>query len=305
MIIFPKEKPDRIIETILSKIHFFGDKVYKVYKKEKHIPSNFADPQFRKDFYDADFAWNSTMAPKTYLELAEYIDANGEKDTCIVMNKIKTPSLHELLLEGKVSEDDLRIVTREMIERIKSLTELRRHTMPDLFSKSYVELDLMNLEYIRDWLYLSEELISKKEIDGHIDYLKNFIKNQPYFRDFDLSNYVTSIDSHTENILHENGKVDFIDSMPPVRDWRVQNLLYVINRPATDVVVLGGEGLANSTAMYDEYKKITGMRTDAEIIAYLQVVAALIQVSYFFLRKNKKFAQKFLDFAKKRMQDLK
>lgn len=304
MINFPQGKPDKVIETILSRIYFFGDTVYKVYKKVNHVPSDFTNPEFRKQFYDADFAWNHTMSPAMYTELGEFVDAEGSTDLCIVMKKADKPSLHELLLVEAVNETDLRVVAREMMTRIKALTVTRRGSMPDLFAKPYVDLDKMNLEYIRDWLYLSEKLISKSEVDAYIDLLKNFVSTEAYFKNFNVNDYVTSIDSHTENILYRDGEVDFIDSMPPVRDWRVQNMLYVLSRTVADVVVLGKGDITTSTVIYDEYEKAYSTKVQPHIVAYLQTVAAFIQITYFTLRGNEEFAKLFFNFAKNRIRDI-
>ena len=49
-------RPDQIIETLLSKLFFFGDQVFKIYKNEKNSVIESTKLQ-RAEFYSQDFLW--------------------------------------------------------------------------------------------------------------------------------------------------------------------------------------------------------------------------------------------------------
>ena len=174
--------------------------------------------------------------------------------------------------------------------------------MEDLFDMSYVDFDLQNLESTREWLYMTPDFIPKSEADSVIDKLKTFVASYPFFKNFKNDGYLASIDNHTGNILFIDNKVNFIDSMPPMRIWRIQSEAYSISRPATDLEVLVGKEYAD--AMFSKFEEVRNTKLDPKIRAYLQVVAALIQAPYMYVLKETEFAQKFWDFAKKRIQEI-
>src|ERR1700722_11050109 len=70
-------KPERTIETLISKLFFFGNDVYKVYKYKTYYFGDFTDDRFRHEFYHDDFLWNNTMAPNIYIRLGYVKDNNG------------------------------------------------------------------------------------------------------------------------------------------------------------------------------------------------------------------------------------
>src|SRR4030042_4195619 len=124
--------PDKVVETIVSKIFFYGDKVYKIYKYEKFFFGDFSDQDFRKKFYNEDFYWNNTMAPHVYLSLWG-VKKNSDKyrltnlseaeDFFIEMKKFDDDkNLTNLLLKKNMGEEDLAKIVSDMTSRIKKLT---------------------------------------------------------------------------------------------------------------------------------------------------------------------------------------
>jgi aminoglycoside phosphotransferase family enzyme len=306
-------KPDRVIETLISKLYFFGDDVYKVYKYNKAFFGDFSDDRFRHEFYHNDFTWNNTMAPDIYLKLGymkknkdTFIEATHDtsEDYYILMKKIDdSQTLFNLIRKNNFKKEDLELITSEMFDRTEKLTEIKRTDTQDLFDMSYVDLDLQNLESTREWLYMTPDFIPKDEADSIINNIKNFVATYPYFMKFDKKGYLASIDNHGGNILFTNGKVNFIDSMPPMRIWRIQSDAYSISRPATDLEVLAGKEYAD--VMFEKFEEIRNTKLDPKVRAYLQVVAALIQAPYLYVLREVEFAQKFWNFAKRKVQKLK
>ncbi len=299
-------KPERIIETLLSKLFFFGDDVYKVYKSNKAFFGDFSDGLFRKSFYNDDFIWNNTMAPDVYIKLGRVKEEEGvlvetssddAEDYYILMKKIDdTQTLFNLIKSGGVKKEDLEFISSEMYSRVQKLTEKKKEDMSELFNTSYVDLDLKNLGTTREWLRMAPELISDSEADSIIETLRNFVSTSLVFKDFNTEGYFASIDNHTGNILFYDDKVNFIDSMPPMDIWRVQNPAYVISRPATDLEVLIDKEHAD--IMFAKFEECMNAKIDPKMKAYLQINAALIQAPYLCVLKENDYAQKFWDFAK-------
>ena len=299
-------KPERIIETLLSKLFFFGDDVYKVYKHNKAFFGDFSDSSFRRSFYNDDFIWNNTMAPDVYIKLG-YVKENGDilvetlsddaQDYYILMKKIDdSQTLFNLIKNGEAKKEDLEFISSEMYSRVQKLTEKKKADMSELFGTTYAELDLRNLGTTREWLRMAPDLISNSEADSIIETLRNFVLTSLVFKDFNTEEYFASIDNHTGNILFYDGKVNFIDSMPPMDIWRVQNPAYVISRPATDFEVLIDKEHAD--IMFAKFEECMNAKIDPKMKAYLQIIAALIQAPYLCVLKENEYAQKFWDFAK-------
>ncbi len=305
-------KPDRVIETLISKLFFFDDFVYKVYKYNKAFFGNFSDDRFRHEFYHNDFTWNNTMAPDIYLKLG-YVKNDTDtvietthdssEDYYILMRKIDdSQTLLKLIRKNSLQKSDLDLITREMFKRLEKLTEIKRTDMEDLFDMTYVDLELQNMESTREWLYMASDFISKTEIDSLVEKLKAFIQSNPFFKNFDKNSYLACIDNHGGNILFAEGKVNFIDSMPPMRIWRIQSDAYSISRPATDFEVLLSKEYAD--VMFAEFEKVRHTKLDSKVRAYLQTAAALIQAPYLYILKEPEDAQKFWNFAKNKILEL-
>lgn len=306
-------KPDRTIETLISKLFFFGDDVYKVYKYTKAFFGDFSDDRFRHEFYHDDFIWNNTMAPDIYKRLG-YVRRNGDRiedtthdaseDYYILMKKVDdSQTLFNLLRAGKVDRDDLAKITTEMFKRTERLTEIKRNDLFDLLAISHVDLDLQYMDTLRPWLDLAPALISKEQADDSIGALKSFIASYPSFKQTKSSDFLTSIDNHAGNILYPNKEVGFIDSMPPMRIWRIQIDMYSVSRPATDAEVIAGREYAD--AMYDAFEKARGRKVDPKMRSYLQAIGALIQAPYMHVLKEEVLAKRYFDFAQEKLQELK
>ncbi|MDQ5893711.1 MAG: hypothetical protein QG640_723 [Patescibacteria group bacterium] len=305
-------KPKRIVDTLLSKLFFFDKDVYKVYKHRVSSFGDFNDNRFRHEFYHDDFAWNNTMTPAIYTKLCYVRENNGFIEECthdqstdyyILMKKIDdSHTLLNLLRQKAVTHADLEKITTEMLKRIEKLTEIKKSDFMDLFDTQYVELDLEYIETLRDWMYMAPEVISKENADAMMEKLKSFINTYQGFKDFDHSHYIASIDNHCGNILYQDKEVNFIDSMPPMRIWRVQNHLYPVSRPATEVELFMGKEFADT--MYSAFEKVRGIKVDPKMRAYLQTVAALIQAPYMYVSSDIELAGKFWKLAQEKSTEL-
>lgn len=155
--------PDRVIETLISKLFFFGDKVYKVYKWNKAFFGDFSSLDFRKDFYQEDFFWNNAMAPHIYLALKPvkfdgnvFIEADiaDAEDFYIVMNKIdEKDNLTKKLINKDITAEDLRIITREMTMELDKLTKEKIDTLKNVVDIGLFALEKQIVEELRSWKF--------------------------------------------------------------------------------------------------------------------------------------------------------
>jgi aminoglycoside phosphotransferase family enzyme len=301
--------PDKIIETTVSKIFFYGSKVCKIYKYEKFFFGDFSSADFRRDFYREDFRWNKTMAPHVYLNLRgvktagekyRLADPTAAEDFFIEMEKFDADkSLTNLLLRKEVSEEDLAKIVLELASRLGKLTAEKRRESEGIFKKNLLESLLAELEDDRNLLYLVPSFVAKEKTDGMVEFLKKAAAGNPYFRDFSHRKLSLLIDDHSDNIMLLDGKVEFIDVLPPKESWRVGDLNFNICRLAADAAVLWSEEKAE--AIYRAYEKLaepipTGVK------AVYEADAALIQTRCFFDLGKPSIAEKYLQFVQEKIK---
>jgi len=301
--------PDKIIETTVSKIFFYGNKVYKIYKYEKFFFGDFGSPDFRRNFYCEDFRWNKTMAPHVYLNLRG-VKAEGEKyrladigeaeDFFIEMEKFDADkSLTNLLLKKEVSEEDLAKIVLELTSRLGELTTEKRRESEAIFSKNLLESLLAELEDDRNLLYLVPSFIAKEKTDEMMEFLKKAAVKNPYFRNFSHQKLSLLIDDHSDNIMLLDGKVEFIDVLPPKESWRVGDLNFNICRLAVDVAVLWSKEKAE--AIYRAYEKLAEPIPPG-VKAIYEADAALIQMWCFYDLGKSEIAEKYLKFVQEKIK---
>ncbi len=305
-------KPERVVETLISKLFFYKDTVYKVYKYQKNSFADLTKLEDRKSFFKDDFVWNNTMDPKTYIDLLyvkfdgdtyEICDADSAEDMCIVMKRIDgSNSVFSMIQNNTLTSEDIEKITQYKFSSVEKLTEIKKPAMEHLFSTPYLVLETQNLESDKLWMYEAQDFIPKERIDFIIQKLESFINSHPYFSNFDIARYITSLDNHTQNILIKDGEISIIDSMPPKDSWRVQSDLYVASRFATDIEVLLGSEY--SDIVYEVLRDMRGIEIDQKVKTYFQIVAACIRAPYFFLLNEKETAQRFLDFIYSKIGEL-
>ena len=135
--------PDSKIDTLLSTLYFFNEKVIKIYKHKKAFYGDLSDSDFRRDFYIEDFTWNNTLSPDLYLRLVGVVIENNipvevshgsATDFYIEMKKIdSSKNITNLLDKNKITSEDLESITSYMIKKIRVLTSEKKEKMKDLF----------------------------------------------------------------------------------------------------------------------------------------------------------------------------
>ena len=304
--------PDKVIETIISKIFFYGDRVYKIYKYEKFFFGDFSSFEFRTDFYKEDFYWDNLMAPQVYLKLHgvkkvnngyQIADLLSAEDFFIEMKKFDdNKNLTNLLLEKNINENDVAKIVSEMAVRLKRLTQDKKHKYANLFGRKLFDIHQEDLESDRNLLYMIPSCVSKIKTDEIINAAKEASVKSSYFQNHDKSELSLLIDNHADNIVFMGKEVGFIDVLPPKESWRVGDINFNVCRLGTDVSVLHSEEMGNM--VYKSYEKFAGP-IPAEAKAIFEIRSALIQAWCFYSANKSEIAGNYIKFAGNRASFLK
>lgn len=295
--------PDRIIETVLSKLFFFGDTVIKVYKPRN---AEAKDPNHRRRFYHDDFTWNNIAAPHVYRKLHGFdyehkpVHPDNAHDWAIEMKNIDTTSnLTRLLPTGAIDHAIMSAITEAMIENLENLTREKRESLRHVFNRDYIDLRMQSLRDLDEWLLELRGDISDEVRGAAITRLTDTVLHDPYFKKFTTDDYRVAKDTNSDNILWLGGKASFIDIMPPNEHWRVNDPHFALIRTAVDAEVLGNESLPTSVhrAREKAYGKIA-----SRIIEAYALHGALIQWAYRTMLGQKDLAQRYGAFVLRKMK---
>ncbi len=295
--------PDRVIETVLSKLFFFGDRVIKVYKPRWQETT---DSTFRKRFYNDDFTWNHIAAPHIYTKLHGFdenhapVHPDSAHDWVIEMKNIDTTSnLTRLLPSGAVDADTMSTISDAMIENLENLTREKRASLSHIFDRPYTDLRVQSLKDLDDWLLELRSEISDETRTEAVDRLTDTVVNDPYFKEFTSDDYRVAKDTNSDNILWIDGSASFIDIMPPNEHWRVNDPQFALIRTAVDAEVLGNERLAKS--VHDAREKSYGIIPPSVLHAY-SLHGALIQWAYRLMLGQHDLAKKYGEYVKQKLK---
>lgn len=302
---FSERKPDKVIETIVSKIFFYGEDVYKVYKYEKFFFGDFSLDSFRREFYQEDFQWNNVMAPNVYLALRpvkivdgvfKVVDLPEAQDFYIEMKKFDDDkNLTNLLLTKNISDKDIKNITVKTVNRLGELTKDKRNNLSYNFNQKLIDIHFADLESDRNLLYLIPDFIKKEKADEIFDSLMKASASNQYFLNFDSNDFSLLIDNHADNIVFFNNEVNLIDVLPPKESWRVGSIDFNICRLATDIAVLFDYDKAD--LVYKAHNK----DIPEDVKKIYEARSALIQMWCFNSVKKPDIAKKYLDFAEGRI----
>lgn len=282
------------IETQISHVFLFPKTVYKICKRDNHFfNENFRDVSNKKvrfNFYKSDFFENSYFSPNVYLNLfgVEVIDKKviiGEptdksEDLIMKMRRIDVKhNLSSLLHEKTLSEKDFQKMGFQQTKAVK----LYPHQPKT--NDSYYEIFLRRLEDTRTWMCSAPEYWSNDEVDRIIGIMRNYVeKNKSDFINLDKTQFVVSLDNHSDNIFYEDGNIFFLDIYPPKEDWLITASCMNIYRPATDIFLLMGEKY--SRAFIHGYKDYYGSLDETHELLYFLYSAIIQAVSLHNLSKN-------------------
>jgi len=277
------------IETQISHLFLFPETVYKVCKRDnvyfnEHF-RNVADEKTRFQFYKDDFFENSYFSPDVYLGLyglrvrdgvvERTNDIDSADDLVMKMKRIDPKyNLTRLLHERSLTQEDLRSMG---YQQTKAVALYPHQPKTD---EIYDQIMRRRLDDLRDWMGSAPDHFSKQETNEVMEALFSYFeKHRDAFIRFNIKDYVTSLDNHSDNIFYEKGKMFFLDIYPPKEDWKTVSPWTNIYRPATDILILMGEEYAR--AFIQGYKDHYGSLDESHELFYFIYSAAIQAVSLF------------------------
>lgn len=296
-LIFPDKKYDRLVESAISKLFFYGDKVCKVYKNEKYFFGDFRNSSFRNKFYREDFDWNRTLSPTIYKKLVSV-----DNDFYILMKNVNTEkSLFNLLQKKKVKRDQLCRFIKDITRKIDFLTKKKNRQLKNISSLGLYKILMQDVSDLVPWSAMAAPALPISISKKFIDSLKTAIKDEKYFRNFRKNKITASPDNHSGNIILISDKYAPIDVMPPKPSWRVCDPYANICRPAVDAAVLQSEKLADS--MYQTYESIKPS-VPPRVKTIYELRSALIMLPYMYVLDKPSLGKKYLRFIEQRIKNL-
>ncbi|MEI8360805.1 MAG: hypothetical protein WCG01_01645 [bacterium] len=286
-------KPEHI-ETQISNVFLFPDTVYKICKRDnKFFNEHFRDlagHESRFTFYKADFFENNYFSPGIYTALLGVNLVNGKvvlssdidcaEDVVMKMQRIDfNNNLSDLLHKKSLTEKDFRGMGFQQTK------EVALYPHQPKTSESYYAIFNRRLDDLRDWMHSAPGYIPSEKTEAIIKVLKSYVEQKKeYFDNFDTTQYVISLDNHSDNIFYKNNKVFFLDIYPPKEDWMIVTPWTNIYRPATDILILMGEKYAKS--FIEGYKDYYGSMDESHELFYFIYSAAIQAVSLHNLSNN-------------------
>lgn len=295
---------DRVIETVLSKLFVRGDEVHKAYKHRTADFADLADRDIRRAYIAEDFFWNNAMAPEVYRELRHvkhdgerfvHVEDDGE-DWYIVMRKIDTSrDLMRAIESGILPKEALALYVRTLIERLSVLTEARRGELEEFFDKdaAHVRAEVLGA---CDWAaFDGAPYLTPLEVAHAKALMERALDKETYFQN-PIKDISVVIDTNAENILFIDGKVMFIDVMPPKDAWRVHDRYFLICRTSADIRVQQED--EDAAVLHDAYGEHTELPPEIVRTVY-EIAAALIQVPYRKMVGRDDLAVKYADHVRR------
>jgi aminoglycoside phosphotransferase family enzyme len=301
---------DHVIETVLSKLFVRGEEVHKAYKHRTADFADLADREVRRQYIAEDFFWNNAMAPEVYRELRHvkhdgkrfvHVTSDDGEDWYIVMKKIDTSQdLMRAIESGALPKEALALYVRTLIERLLGLTLARRGELEEFFDKDSAHIRAEVLGAC-DWAaFDGAPYITPTEVARAKALMESALKKETYFQN-PIKDISVVIDTNAENILFIDGKVMFIDVMPPKDAWRVHDRYFLICRTSADIRAQQDDEHAD--VLHDTYGEHTLLPSEIVRTVY-EIAAALIQVPYRKMVGRNDLAKKYADHVRRLCDEL-
>jgi len=303
---------EKTITTMISKLFFSGHRVVKIYKQQKYFFADLKHLNPRRSFYRDDFLWNHKMSPHIYLRLQGMQLQQGTwrpasltaaQDFCLVMKRIDDgQNLTARLMAGQVTEQQLAQLAQVMMTSLQQLSRENQAALRQLRAQwEWPDFVNINLADNRDWAYSACPSLPRPTINRIIARVKKARQRIPYFQQLTMADMMYSIDSQSDNLLLLDSQIQFLDIMPPKPNWRINDLLYTLSRPATDVAALNNPKLAQ--IIYRTYARYHSLPSPAVIASY-EIINALIRAAYFYNLGQPAVAKKYVAYINRLLPKL-
>jgi aminoglycoside phosphotransferase family enzyme len=300
--------PNRIVSTLISDVFFFGDKVIKVYKHNKHFFADLSSFESRKAFYEEDFFWNNTASPQIYLRLVgiktndhSLVPLSEADDFFIEMKKIDdTQTLTKLLLRKEITVELAQAFIVRQVSVLKELTIQRREKLDYLFQRSLSTIMKDNTQSLFDWMSTVSD-IDRGYVEEIRQLLSQAITTDDYFNKEDRYQLSAAFDNNCDNLLVIAGTPCFIDILSPMETWRVVDEYATISRTIVDLEVLHSLGLGQVARK--TYSRYSGDISRVAMLAH-ELRAAAIQWPYRYMINQEDVAVLYGKYTMSKMVEL-
>ena len=277
------------IETVISNVFLFNERVYKVYKNNNEFfNKSFHDISIKEErfaFSTSDFEWNRQLAKEVHLRLQ---GVKVEGDSIIFPDESK--NAEELLLvtarlpagtvlldqlqKGNLTEVDFYEIGKQFAAREKGF--VWRGGFPD---ESLLENMLGRYPDVIEWVKNAETYLSTKEREEYGKWLKELIMR---VYTGETASVTICFDFHSLNAFYVNQTLYPFDTHPPKDSWRFGPPWLNIYRLAADIFALAGEKEFRAVIRgYFEQIKVPSPPDEVERL--LIVYSALIMVSSLYM----------------------
>lgn len=290
---------DLVIDTVLSKLFFSGDFVYKAYK---HRNSDFGDlshPEFRKTYHEQDFYWNNLMSPEVYVSLHKvslidgyYRESDGTReDYYVKMKKIDTRRDLTKILESAhpLLPHELESYVVQITEKLDALTRTNASSLQHFLDLGREHV-FDELRAVESWAHSAREHLSSEDIKSAMDQIQYALDSDSYFQNLKPSDLSVVIDTNPDNVLFLEEGVVFIDVMPPKENWRVHDRYFVVCRTSSDLSAYQRQQDADQ--LHTTYGAYAALPSSRVRMVY-ELASALIQVPYRVMLGAQKSAEKY------------
>lgn len=277
------------IETVISNVFVFPEKVYKFYKNDNEFfNAGFRDISSKAGrfaFTEKDFAWNNTLSPSIYIEIsgialkedtAVLAPQEQAEELVIIMRKVDTNDiLFEKILGNQVSVNEYRLIGEQLAENLKKIQE----PVTNNFYNSFLE----RIEDIRVWMRSAPPEMPQEEAQSYCDLLVAFTEKNRHLFETDFSLDVTTDgDFHSHNALYEKETLRLMDTFPPKDAWGVGHRLFPFFRIGVDIWALSSD-TQKFEAFRRGYETASGTSIDERLFDAFVVYVSCIAVSYLYM----------------------
>ncbi|HVX90728.1 MAG TPA: hypothetical protein VHC20_03780 [Candidatus Paceibacterota bacterium] len=274
------------IETFISNVFLFDDRVYKFYKNDNQTFNesfqDFSSKDARFRFTEKDFAWNHASTPSVYTELigvraqedgVVFVPREEAEELVITMNRVDTHDiLFEKLLRGAITRDDAFAIGKGLGESLQKV----RTPLPG--GLNYDEIFQDRIDDARAWMRVMEHRIPSAEIDTYCAYMTDFREQHRALFTGELTAALAyGGDIHSHNALYTGGTLYLMDTYSPKEAWLIEYHGTPVYRLAADMWVLSGERefFDACIAGYEESSGLTVNRAlDDLYVVYALTIAA-------------------------------
>ena len=268
------------IETVISNVYLFNERVYKVYKNDNDFfNSSFHDVSAKQDrfaFSKADFEWNQQLTKEVYLHLQgvkvddagiQFVDEKNAEELMFITKRMPAGTiLFDRLMKSDLTTNDFYEIGRQFAEREKNF--VWNGAMSD---ESLLDSMLERYDDIVAWIK-DVEKVSALEKETLANMLKELIVR---VYTHDSSRVSICFDLHSLNAFYVDQTLYLFDTHPPKDAWRFGPPLLNLYRLSTDVFALAGENEFNAVMRgYHEYlkKEMPSQETNRLFVVYTSLI---------------------------------